>query len=130
MCVRGTVLVGVAVAVSLAVPATAAASAGSSGVAVAGPCSGIADFEAVVVDEGTTGRLRFVVSNAAARSRWRLTLRDDQGDTGSVLTATMRANAEGRWLVRTGVAQGRHRFGIRAVSRAGQVCAVRFRATV
>ena len=69
MRVFAAALVGILGVTVLALPAEAAESVGSS-VTVSGPCTSAADYRVILRDEGTTGRVRLIVSNAAPGSRW------------------------------------------------------------
>ena len=129
MRVFAAALVGILGVTVLALPAEAAESVGSS-VTVSGPCTSAADYRVILRDEGTTGRVRLMVSNAAPGSRWRVSIRDARANSGTEVVTQVRASSQGRLGLAHGLGRGQHRLRARAVSAAGQECLVRVRAAI
>lgn len=92
------------------------------------PCSGSASVYVKLINNPEAhqpDRLKVGLFDGHPKRRWTLTVAVYQGDSGSVLLAPQRTDADGEWTLRTSGASGFQRIEVDAKARrSGQVCEV------
>ncbi len=121
-----TALAGVGLA---APPGAVAADRAERDHSVTGACSERADYRLRMVRDDGRLAVRVRVEGAGPGSRWNVELIYTAGDGSVAQVDAATASAEGSWRsgMRVGRARAHYTVMLRAESRAGQLCAVRYR---